>query len=178
MNSTLKTFLLSFGTMLAGAVVGFFGTRYWRKRDRMQKMIDRRAASSALTLDKVLELESQLAQLKLTVTPITDAMQQLLIKKLTHFHTPILDALMQRALSGIITPEENAKMERLLVEREKELDTEVNEYERICARILPDVIRLVILSHDEETDPAALQLLVVSVPVVTDEAPSGSGEPK
>lgn len=114
-------------------------------------------------MGRVQELEMQHALVKASVVPITTAFQALLIKNLTHFHTPVMDALMVKVgPPNTLTTEESEQLARLLEEREADMDGEIPESERIAARILPGVMTLA--KMEQEAIDAESVLAVVAVP--------------
>jgi hypothetical protein len=79
------------------------------------------------------------------VIPLAALYQSLLMAKLTHFHTPVLDALMKKAEAtpGQISPEEEARMLALLEERKRDMGPEISDDERDAAEALPIMLRMV-----------------------------------
>lgn len=168
----------SIGLLILGSIVAAFWTWFWRGRTAtVEKLQREKAAVTALAEklasqhkeleDKVNALTSQLGLVSQVVTPINQAMQALLIRELTHYHTPELDALMAKLPpEGTLSPEEEQRIAVLLQEREEQMDGSIPESEREAAHILPYVIKRV------RAEAAAIvestpQLKIVAVPPET-----------
>lgn len=166
-NSLLLLFLSS-------ALVAFW-TWFWRFRaTTVKRLEDEKAAVIAKAnkladehrelAEKVDALQAQLGLVNQVVTPINQAMQALLIRELTHYHTPELDALLAKLPpEGDLTPEEHLRIAVLLKERAEELNGTIPESEREAAIILPYIIKRV------KAEAVALvestpQLKIVAVP--------------
>jgi len=67
-----------------GAILSWLAARYWYMR----------AADKELRA-RVAELERQQGLTNLVAQPMWAAVQERLIKELTHFHTPVMDALLE-----------------------------------------------------------------------------------
>jgi hypothetical protein len=113
------------------SLLTFAGTAYFVRRKTTQK-----------TLDRITELENKLAVLNQSMVPFNSAFQAILIKELTHIHTPEMDALLVKlGPPNILTQAEEIRLANLLIERADADDPTIPEYERDAARILPAVIR-------------------------------------
>ena len=164
------------GTNLVTALVTAVGTRLW----------DRRRATAAATRQvqdahsqMVLRLgavERQLGLIGQAVLPISTAFQAILIQELTHYHTPVLDALLVKLGPPFnLTPDEEADVLRLLEERERDLGDQISDSERDAAHILPLIMkRAKIEAQALAGEPSQLRL--VAVPVIPD--PSDPARPK
>jgi hypothetical protein len=109
----------------------FFIVKSWRKL-------------SSLLTGRIMELERQMALVSQTSVPISAAFQSALIKDLTHFHTPEMDALMVRLGPPVIlTDDEASRLEVLLCERTQNMGEEISDSERDAAAMLPLVMRRV-----------------------------------
>lgn len=170
-----QAMLNSIALLVLGSVVAAFWTWFWRGRTAtVEKLVREKAAVTALAdklaaqhkelEEKVNVLTNQLGLVSQVVTPINQAMQALLIRELTHYHTPELDALMAKLPpEGTLTLEEEQRIGVLLKEREQDLDDSVSESEREAALILPYIIKRV------RAEAAAIvestpQLKIVAVP--------------
>jgi hypothetical protein len=101
-------------------------------------------SESAIRDLRMAELESKFAVLSQAVVPISAAFQAVLVKQLTHLHTPVLDALLIKlGPPNILTDEDETILVQELHKRISEIDDQVDEYERDAARMLPMVIRRV-----------------------------------
>src|ERR1700735_3579393 len=87
------------GTVLAAAL-SFIGGSYWRGRARKDVTKDAAGAALLATAEDVQrqlnELQGKMALLGQAVQPITAAYSALLVKSLTHFHTPEIDKLLAK----------------------------------------------------------------------------------
>jgi hypothetical protein len=127
---------------VVGAVLTFLVTRYFANRRLIESEHDKAVLSNALRDDRITALQTQLAVISAAVVPISTAFQSILIKELTHYHTPELDELMKRigppcTLSDI----ETKRLEVLLRERERDPDVKIPESERDAATMLPLVMK-------------------------------------
>jgi hypothetical protein len=130
---TLKSALVSFGQMIISALITFLASRYWVLRSIRQKNEER-----------MTEVEKQLALVKQSITPISAAFQAILIKELTHFHTPVMDALMVKVGPPYtLTDVEEKELIAALEVRMQEVGSLITESERDAAAMLPMVIKRV-----------------------------------
>lgn len=155
-SMTAADALVSTGLVGLGAGLTWLIQHGTRKEEAHQKLLDR-----------IAELERSMGAVNLAVMPLTAAYQQMLIAKLTHFHTPEMDALMQKITPDTLTREETLRLGVLLEERERDMGNLISPQERIAAHLLPGVVALA--KHEVATGGAAgdaARLLVVSIPVV------------
>lgn len=133
MDPTLKQLLIAVGLMIPAALIGALGVGFWRRKDQKTKLSDR-----------VSELEKQLGIVGAQVAPFNTAFQSILIKQLTHAHTPYQDALLKK-LGDTGTPPITPKEEAELIDVLKEIaaDPNVPDDERDAAEILPIQMRRV-----------------------------------
>lgn len=155
MDPTLKQILITVGMMILAAVVSALGVWFWRQKDARNKLSDRLS-----------ELEKQLAIVGTQIAPFNTAYQSMLIKQLTHYHTPVMDALMVK-LGGVgvpptITEEEEAELIEALKQRTEDMGPEISEDERDAAEILPIVMRRV----KREAEAGAQGAKIVDIQVV------------
>lgn len=112
-----------------------------------EKEKDERIERMEETVKRVEVLELGHATLTANAVPINAAFQALLIKQLTHMHTPVLDDLLVKLgtvdTPPTITDEEEVKLAILLKERTKDMGPEISAQERDAATILPTVIKMV-----------------------------------
>jgi len=159
--------------MFIGAALSFLAAWFWfrmnanaAERKRLVEINDKRAERIAQGHDElVARVEANtlmLASMQASVQPISEAYKAMLIKGLTHFHTPEMDALMVKlGPPSTITPEEMARLMVLLKERETVVDAEISDSERDAAHILPVIIKRCI----EEQSSAVSDTKLVTVPV-------------
>lgn len=173
----------SIGLIVIGSLVTAFWAWFWRFRTMTIKRLEDEKLAIAARAEKlaaehkqleakVSELVNQLGLVSQVVTPINQAMQALLIRELTHVHTPELDALMANLPpAGVLTVEEEQRIAVLLRERAEELNGTIPESERDAAIILPYMIKRVRAEAAEIANAAtaAPQLKIVAVPPETDD---------
>ena len=109
---------------------------------------------------RIAVLEKQLALMEQVVTPISVAFQQMLIKQLTHPHTPELDELLSRIKQPGLNLDEMEQLACLLAERVD--DSDFDESERDAARMLPMVMRRV--KHELLSPHRKAVLVLVTIP--------------
>lgn len=95
-------------------------------------------------------MEKRISLLEARSIPTAAAFQALLAMKLTHAHTPELDALLARAgPPSNLLAHEWSQMNGLLAERYKNTsDPEVSEEEKDAAYIFPFVVRMARAEYD------------------------------
>ena len=124
-----------------GAALVFVSTLYWTASKASKARGLAMAEASAALLLRVNSLESQLALVNQAVVPISTAFQAILIKELTHYHTPELDALLAKVgPPSALTPPEIDEMGRLLQARTHDMGPLISQQERGAASILPVVM--------------------------------------
>lgn len=166
-----QPFLNSVALLVIGAIVTFLATMYWKRRgdkeklaEKLEEEVEKRAKQLKEENEelkaRVQATETQLKLLSQAVLPISAAFQAILIKELTHFHTPELDLLMEKiGPPNTMTPAEEARMVVLLRERSEEMNGSIPEQERDAAAMLPMVIKRVKLDAESEK-----KLQLVSIP--------------
>jgi hypothetical protein len=153
--------VISIAMIVITAALSFAGAVYWARRTERGKQIDR-----------IVELERKLSDMSQMVQPLSAAFQAVLIKQLTHFHTPVLDKLMQGIGPPLtLTPAEEQQLIEELKKRTQDMDAEISESEREAAIMLPLVIKRVRL--EQKLTPASGKLMVVIAPVHENETPTG-----
>ncbi len=106
-----------------------------------KKKVDEEAKALRL---RVTELEIKLAGINQVFVPISAAFQAILIKELTHLHTPEMDALLVKLGPPMILTElEMERLGTLLLERERDMHEEIDDLERDAALMLPLVMKRV-----------------------------------
>lgn len=112
--------------------------------------INHKKRADALRDAKIIELEKQLALIAASVVPISTAFQAILIKELTHMHTPVLDALLAKVgPPSSLTEDETEEMAQLLKERALDMGDQISSSERDAAIMLPMVIKRAKIELDE-----------------------------
>ena len=170
MNPYALTITLAIGGPILTAILVFIATQYWSHRTASLMLATKIADENELLIRRVDALDKQLSLLSQAVVPISVAYQNILVRELTHYHTPVLDALLAKlGPPYTLTEEEEAQFFRLLQEREKEYGDLITQSERDAARILPVVMRRVKaeLVVEESSVPTLLQLVRV-LPINTE----------
>jgi hypothetical protein len=124
------------------------------------------AEAQALALNRIAELERLTSLMEISAVPVSLAMMALDIKRLTHFHTPEMDALLVKLGPPYTLDDEEAdRLEVMLRERAQDRsDPLIDEEEREAAMRLPWVIKSVRrdrLRSGLDAEPL-IRLLVVS----------------
>lgn len=126
--------------------------------------------SAAAREKRLTTLETQLAVVSAAVVPISTAFQAILIKELTHFHTPEMDALLAKVgPPNVLTPVEQDRLGVLLKERTKDLGEAISQSEREAAAILPIVMKRAAVEQatmSVAANLASMPVLVATVPTV------------
>jgi hypothetical protein len=135
-NSIVLMFMTAIGTFLV--------QRHFHVKNRRLREEAIRTETAEKIQGRVTELEKQLALVGQQIQPISTAFQAMLVKELTHFHTPEMDALMVKLGPPYeLTPEEELKLIAGLKERAESLEGVIPESEREAATMLPMVMRRV-----------------------------------
>lgn len=120
------------------------------------------------SLENRLEIaERRLSVIDAQVKPISTVFQEMLVKQLTHFHTPEMDKLLSRlGPPYALTTEEEERLKVLLKQRTKDMGEQITESERDAAIMLPYVMARVKKETQEmlRVPPASPELKVVYVP--------------
>ena len=137
------------------ALLGILSYSWWSNRHALALV----RSEARLLTQTVATLSQQLGLIHQAVIPLNLAIQQVLVKELTHYHTPVLDALMAKLGPPLtLTEDEEQDLLRLLAEREQDMGELITAEERDAARILPVIIRRV--RHDlAHTTPATILTL-------------------
>jgi hypothetical protein len=145
-------------TLLAGSGAGYFFTRMSKRQDNQssERIADRL---------RIVELERQVALVGQAIVPISAAFQAILIKELTHIHTPVLDRLLEKVgPPSTLTTEDQINLEKELTLRANDMSTDIPDGERDAALMLPMVIR----RAQRETALPQDQVLIKVVSVLPD----------
>jgi hypothetical protein len=125
------------GTLFSAAVAYYVALRKGRR--------DAQSTEKADVVKRLTELERQLGIVGAQVAPFNTAFQSILIKQLTHAHTPYQDALMEKLGEAGIPPTITEAEEDALIEVLKKIaaDPAVPDDERDAAKMLPIQMRRV-----------------------------------
>ena len=162
-----ESLINSAGLLALGAVFTFFGTWFWTHRKDKADKADKLAEANLLLLSRVSELEGKLALINQAVIPISTAFQAILIKELTHYHTPEMDALMRKVgPPSTLTEAEEERLAQLLLERTTDMGDAISDSERDAAMILPAVMRRARIEASVLTGTKDMGLKLVTVAAV------------
>lgn len=123
------------------------------------------ARAEYLTLRETLDaLTHRIDLMGQAALPIGVVLQRILVKELTHFHTPRIDALLAKLGPPFaLTAKEEAELLAALDARQQDRGTEIPESEREAARILPAIINRVRRDLAATTLETVLQYQMVSI---------------
>lgn len=139
---TVAFILTQIAGMVFASLLTFAATAYWTTRSAHVRKAERIEQEHTALIARIIELERQHSLLGQAILPISTAFQQILIKELTHMHTPILDALLQKiGPPCTLSPEEELELFRGLKERTLDLGDLITDSERDAALILPYVMK-------------------------------------
>jgi hypothetical protein len=156
--------------IINGAIIGltaglsFVSALYFAlRKERINKAAHLAEANVAM-VQRVSELEAKLALVNAAVIPISTAFQAILIRELTHLHTPEMDALLVKIGPPLtLTPAEEERLAVMLRERAKDKDKEIPNSERDAALILPAVMKRARAEQALLQTAQDLKLQVISV---------------
>src|SRR6266478_4615942 len=141
------------GLVLLSALISFLSVAYWTslaRRDKMQeRLLDDTRQRTEQTrherddvLARLVKIETSLAVIDQKVMPISTALQTILVKELTHFHTLRMDSLLARiGPPSELTDAEEAELTQALLERTQDMGHLISDSERDAAFILPAIMR-------------------------------------
>ena len=166
-SSTLETWFNTLAITVIGAGLSFFAGWFLYYLDGKRHAAAILAAATSKLTDRVFELERQLSLVNQAVVPISAAFQAILIKELTHYHTPEMDELMLKLGPPIVlTIEESKRLTILLEERTQDMNSIISDSERDAAHMLPMVMKRVLadkLRSGIEAEPL-VRIMVVEQP--------------
>jgi hypothetical protein len=161
--------------IILGAILSFTaGLYFFKKKTQIREaeliarghkeLSDRVDTGYEKLSDRMAKVEASLSMVNQAILPMSTAFQAILVKELTHFHTPAVDALLKKLGPPLTITE--AEMETLQCElrhRISESDPLVTRAEREAAIMLPYVIRRVARERDGLVPLAGKQIQLVSV---------------
>jgi len=128
--------------IILSSVLAFIAALYFANRKERIARANVLAVENDKWKARVIELENKIALVNAAVVPISTAFQAILIKELTHFHTPEMDALLVKiGPPNILNESEEKRLSIMLVERSKDLNGSISDSERDAATILPIVMK-------------------------------------
>lgn len=147
------SFINSVALILITAGVGWYLRWLGTQRDERIRAADKLAAEAkekaeSLAAEKVIlekrvdDLEKSMVVVNQVAQPLNQMYLAMLVKQLTHLHTPQLDGLLAKiGPPSLLTPDEEVEMAALLKERAEVLDGQIDESERDAAIMLPLVLK-------------------------------------
>lgn len=138
----MNPWLIPIATVVVGSFLTLIVGLYFYYRRSRQDAAEKIADSTKELTEQVRDLERELEGIKANVKPFSVALQDVLTRRLTNFHTPILDALLQKVGPEMSVEDEELLREALL-RRVDELNGHLEELERDAAIMLPMVMRWV-----------------------------------
>jgi len=163
--STPRGIFTSVALLLLGALLTFLATKYWKHRDAEDLAVRQKAAAHDAVVNRLVEVERQLALVGQAVLPISTAFQAILIKELTHMHTPRMDELLAKiGPPSTLTEKEETELADGLAQRAMDMGDMISASERDAALILPLVIKRAKAESAALAlgDPTTLRLVTVS----------------
>lgn len=151
--------------LVFGAGMTALSTWFWFVRNTALQKARDIAADHDTVKARLAAAENQLMRIDQVIVPINTMMQALLVKQLTHAHTPEMDQLMAKlGPPSQLTDEENERLLELLEERSK--DKEHPREERKAAEILPVIMERAQAEQDLLTTAGAFNAKLVSLVTV------------
>ena len=149
--------------LLLGSSISFIVTSYLssRKRKQESELSDKENQTDVnqKLFNRIIELEKQNNSLAQTVLPLSTAFQAILVKELTHFHTPEMDKLLAKLGPPYsLTLDDESRLTHLLLERMTDKGVEFDESEKEAALILPYVMKRV---RRDTLTLASMELMIV-----------------
>jgi len=141
------------GLVLLSALISFCSVAYWTnlaRRDKAQERaleetehrVEQARHEREDILARLIKIETSLAVIDQKVMPISTALQTILVKELTHFHTPRMDSLLARiGPPSQLTDAEEEELTMALFERTQDMGDLISDSERDAAFILPAIMR-------------------------------------
>lgn len=155
-NTELQILINTGAIAVLTALLAFIAAAYWNNRRRAEKRDE-----------ELNDLKRQMAILQIPVQQMNAAFQAMLVKQLTHFHTKELDQLLAKlGPPMVLTAAESDRLTTLLLQREHDLNDQIDDSERDAAHMLPMVMKRV----KEEMSQAheMKDLVLVAVPKSSD----------
>ena len=160
--SDFNEYLSQGAAAIVAAILSFFGAMFWSHKRNKAVLSEERTLAIAAKEARIVELERQVALLGLTVQPLSAAFQAILVKQLSHFHTPRIDLLLSKLGPPVLlTQTEESELTKELTERAIGLGSEITDDERGAAFMLPYVVQRV---RREAVQQVPLDVIVVAVP--------------
>jgi hypothetical protein len=145
MSEATRSFINSAGLALSSATLTFLMAWLWWRKNEAVSRAKEAAAAHKVVLDDISELKTNIRLINLSRS---EAFQAQLIEKLTHHHTPVIDALMAKVgPPNVLTQKEDRALTDELIKRAS--DPAIDDEERLAAVLLPGVMVLVKMDQKE-----------------------------
>ena len=156
----------SIAAVFVGSVLTFLSAWHWFHRNAAVREAERLSQERHELANRVTDLEAKLASVSQTVVPMSAAFQAILVRELTHFHTPVMDALLVKlGPPMVLTPEEEEQLIEALAQRMQDMGDQISDSERDAAMMLPAVMRRV-KAELAAPMPVKVELQTVTLPPV------------
>ena len=154
--------------LFIGSLFTFFTSWYWRRKNIKDNAVEKARDKAERELIE-LKIRSdaqdkQIALLSQSVLPLNAAYQAMLVKELTHLHTPVPDELLKKLGPPYAMSSDDERA--LILELETRANEEgslITETERDAAKMLPMVIRRAKVENTMAV--SNFRLNVVAIPV-------------
>jgi hypothetical protein len=156
----------SFAILVMGSFGTFAATWFWTQRANAVKAGELIALGHQQVVNRIADLENKLGIVSAAVTPISIAFQAILVKELTHSHTPEMDLLLTKiGPPNELSEKDDARLRVMLKERSLDFGPLISAAERDAARILPMVMARAsaeqIALANPEVESGDLQIVVL-----------------
>lgn len=145
-----------------------FIAKYRAAKKHCQQICDAATTERVSLTNRIAELEKSASVINQAVQPISVAFLGIIIKDLTHFHTPEMDALLLKLAPPIsLSKAEINRLTVLLRQRMRQLGKTISPAERNAATMLPMVLKRVeaAMSAEAVLPPGNVpQVQVVTIP--------------
>lgn len=133
---------------------------------RLSTRLNKREAADEDKEKRIVELQRKLAVVEAEAEPINAMFLAMSIAKLTHFHTPATDRILEKIVTPFNQTEEEIEELRIAMEeRMADPSIEIDEAEKIHAKILPDLIRLAHIEAIENIEDTTTEIAIIKTPI-------------
>jgi hypothetical protein len=133
----VSPFIVNGVELVLGAGLTFLASAYWRWRRKSDAVAAKNAATIKALQEQLTVQQGQLQMLGVAVQPLTAAMASMLVKSLTHYHTPDTDVLLAKVgPPNTLTQEEEEDLRGLMNERSNDRAARISPLERNAAQLL------------------------------------------
>lgn len=140
----IQQILLTFGFMVIGSGFTFMAAWYWWQKKEAAEKAKAIETEHKKLVEQVDDLENKIALLTQSILPMNTAFQTILVRELTHYHTPVMDELLEKlGPPYTLTDAEEVQLSQALAQRTQDMGDKITEPERDAARILPYIMKRV-----------------------------------